>query len=68
MFGYSKKLFSSTQEVSKYVYIIYLCIYLHKDTDTETDTAHTMDLMLHNLHALKFRISTLEISGRFALN
>lgn len=43
-------------------------MYLYRDTDTKTDTAHTMGLMLHNLHAFKFRPSTLEIRGRFALN
>lgn len=68
MFAYSKKLLSSTQEVSKYVYLIYSCIYLYKDTDRETDTAHTMGLIVHHLCALKFRPSTLEIRGRFAFN
>lgn len=62
-----KNLLSSAQEVSQYVYITYLYIYLYKDTDRETDTAHNMGLMLHNLHAFKFRPSTLEIRGRFAL-
>lgn len=34
----------------------------------ETDTAHTLGLMLQNLSAFKFRQETPEIRGRFALN